>query len=131
MVGQEADLKVLNQTPHLLFVQQQCGNGNEGGAIFRNFFGEVQLRQNLGAQESRRQIIHQLHRALRGRQQQNNHGEQDEERRRVGAGEDQHNGRHDPECEYFDAGQIELVRMALQESAHALDERRPEPDAAL
>src|SRR5689334_17254957 len=86
VIRKEANLEIFNKSSHLLLIEQQGRYGDQRGAAFRNAFSEVELRQNFRSQQRGSQIVHQLHRALGTRQQQDNHGKQNQQRRRVGAG---------------------------------------------
>ena len=45
LVGQVADLEIVDQFAYLLFLQQQRRHHHQGGELLRHPFGEVELGQ--------------------------------------------------------------------------------------
>ena len=86
VIAQESNFQVLHQTTDLFLVEQQAGDGDQRGAVVGNSLRKIELRQNLRLQQGSDQVIHQLNGALRTRQKQHHHGEEDQCGRSVGVG---------------------------------------------
>src|SRR5579885_3107404 len=117
VIAEVANFKVLHQSPNLLLAQKERWNSHKRGAVLRNRFREIELWQDFGTKQRRGQVVHDLHRALRRRQKQEDHGEENHPWGCVGAGQQQNDGRHDAKRKHFYSRQIKLVRMGCQEMA--------------
>ena len=70
-IGEEADLELLDQLAHLLFVDQQRGNRHQRGVILWDALAEVELRQRLRLEERGDDVVDQVDRALGHRKNSN------------------------------------------------------------
>ena len=64
-IGEKADLEIVHQLAHLLFIEQQRGNRDQSGAFLRNAFAEVQFGQRFGIEECGDRVVDQVDRILR------------------------------------------------------------------
>ena len=129
VIAEIANLKVLDQPPDLLFVQQQTGNGDQGDAVVGDSLREVELGQDLRRQDRSDQIGHDLHCALRAGQQQHHHRQEVKFEGAIRIADGQQNCRHHQQGEQGNPGNVEVVRMAPQKqgrrAGRILDEIPP------
>ena len=105
VICQEPDFEVFGQAANLLFIQQQRGTAtrvvqSSGMSLEKSSFGRISRPK-----QRRGQIVHHLHCALRSTaaatpawQTESSAGGV------IGAGQQQHNRRHDPEGENLNSG---------------------------
>src|SRR5580658_947586 len=122
MVSQESHFQVLHQLPHLFVAQEQARDCDQSDAAIRNPFREVEFGENFRRQQGCDQVIHQLYRALRTRQNHNQHRKQNEWKCIVGVGEEYDHHRHDGQRQKLYAQQITYIGMFAQQALNPLAE---------
>src|SRR6266567_982318 len=127
-IREEPDFHFIHHLPHLLLVQQQCGDNDQRGAIAGNALAEVELWQWLGIKYGSDSIVDQLHSALHGRHDHEQKCDCETSEDRV-IRQQRKDSRGDEEYgDELDAGYVEVVRVAADKGAEPQVERGMEVD---